>query len=109
VHDRACTADLSAEGLPDRLMPKANAQKGNLAGEALDYLQGNACLVGCAGPGGDDDFLWRQALDLRHRDLVIPHHGNLGPKLPEVLVDVVGEGVVVIDEQDHALASPSPR
>ena len=109
VHDRARPADLPAEGLSDRLMPKANAQQGDFAGEALDHLQGNARLVGRAGPGGDDDFFRGQPFDLRHRDLVIAHHGKLGSQLPKVLVDVVGERVVVIDEQNHAFASPSPR
>ncbi len=41
-----------------------------------------------------------------HRDLVVAAYINRHSQFPEVLVEVVGEAVVVVDEQDgHAVVS----
>ena len=50
---------------------------------------------------GDDESL-RQLADLVDRDFVIPLHQHVGAELTEVLHEVVGEAVVVVDDEDHA-------
>jgi hypothetical protein len=40
-------------------------------------------------------------LDVRHRHRVVAPHLHLGPQLAQVLDQVVGEGVVVVDHQYH--------
>src|SRR5207247_4921557 len=44
-------------------------------------------------------------LQLLHRDLVVPAHGHLRAQRAQVLHQVVGEGIVVVDDRDHR----SPR
>ena len=53
---------------------------------------------------GDDDALGGHGLHLVEGGLVVADDGHLGAELAEVLVEVVGEAVVVIDEEDHVAA-----
>ncbi len=62
-------------------------------------------LVGRAGPGRDADVLRRQTLDLVERDLVVAMHPHLLAQLAEVLDQVVGEAIVVVDHQQHICAN----
>ena len=48
-----------------------------------------------------DDAGGPEPLDLVRRDRVVPVDLELGPELAEVLHQVVGEGVVVVDHQQH--------
>jgi hypothetical protein len=41
--------------------------------------------------------------DLADRDLVITADDDVSPKLPQVLDEVVGERVVVVEDEDHLL------
>lgn len=102
VHHLPRPHHFAAEGLADALMAKADTEQRQLAGEALDNGQRDAGLVGGAGTGGKDDALGRQGLDLFHAQFVVAHHLDLGLEFAEVLHQVVGEGVVVIDHQQHA-------
>ena len=102
VHHLTRPHHFAAEGLADALVAKADTEQWQLAGEALDHGQRDAGLVGGAGTGGKDDALGRQGLDLFHAQFVVAHHLDLGLELAEVLHQVVGEGVVVIDHQQHA-------
>src|ERR1043166_4611940 len=48
-----------------------------------------------------------QPLGLFGVDRVVAPHGDLGSELAEEVREVVGEGVVVVDQEDHRLASAS--
>src|SRR5690606_20989051 len=54
VHHTGGTYHPPAEGLPDRLVAKADAQDRAAPGEAVDGLERHAGLVGRAGPGRND-------------------------------------------------------
>ena len=57
--------------------------------------------VGVAGTGGEQDGGGVQ----RHRrlnvDLVVADDARLGPELAEIVEEVVGEAVVIVDQQQH--------
>ena len=57
---------------------------------------------GGAGAGGDEDVARMQCLDLRRGELVVAADGELRAELPEVLDQVVGEGIIVVEDEDHA-------
>jgi hypothetical protein len=78
-------------------VPEADAQERHLAGKALDRVDANAGVVRGAGAGGDDDALRRHVVDVLEADLVVAKDLHLLPQLAEVLVEVVGKAVVVID------------
>ena len=92
---------LPAVNLSDRLMPEADPEDRKLASEGLDYLAGNARLVGRAGPRRNANPRRLQVPQFLHRDGIIPKHFHLRTQLPEILHEVVGEGVVVIDDNEH--------
>ena len=67
-------------------------------------------LAGCATDRATDEArrdpaklyaLGREALDGVHADLVVAHDLHLGAQLAQVLHHVPGEGIVVVDHQDH--------
>ena len=43
----------------------------------------------------------------RRRDLVVPPHHDLRPERPEQVREVVGERVVVVDQEDHHASAPT--
>jgi hypothetical protein len=58
---------------------------------------------GRAGTGREKDRLRIHPFDLRDGDLVVAVHGHLGPELAQVLDQVVGERIVIVDHQNHGL------
>src|SRR5205814_10556877 len=85
----------------DRLVTKTHAQQRRRRPEAANYVDRDACVLGSAGAWRDDDLIRRHRADLVEPDLVVAAHAYGGPELAEVLHEVVGERVVVIDDQNH--------
>src|SRR4029077_725132 len=77
---------------------EAHAEDGDLAGELLDRLVGDACIVWRPGTGRDDDAVEPRKLADRH--LVVAKHRGLHAELTEVLDEVVSERVVVVDDRE---------
>src|SRR5690606_13623269 len=103
VHGLAGTHHLAAEGLADALVAEADAQDRQPAGKVLEYRHRYPSLVGRAGAGGDDYAFGLQRFDLGHAQLIVAHHLDLGTQLAEVLHQIPGEGIVVVDHQYHAV------
>ena len=101
VQQVAGLADLSAEGLDDRLVAEADAERRSRRAEPPDDLDRDPGAGGPAGTGGDDKVRRRQPLGLLDRDRVVPPHDDLHAELREEVREVVRERVVVVDEQDH--------
>ena len=93
----------TAEGGADGLMAETDAEDRNARAEALDRVAGNARFFGRAGAGRDDDLLGPQRFDLVQTDLVVAKNLHLGAEFAEIVIEVVGEGVVVVDEQRSSL------
>ncbi len=108
VLDLAGVDDARAEGLRHALMAEADAEDGHLAREALDQLDADAGVVRGFGAGGDDDALGGELGDFVEGDLVVAVDDDVGSQFAEVLVEVVGEGVVVIEEEDHTFVPARP-
>ena len=105
VHRRRRAHDLAAERDADGLMPEADAEHRRRRPEPPDHVDRDAGVLGPPGPGRDHDALGLQRLDLVERDLVVALTTGAAPSSPEVLGEVEGERVVVVDEQ---AASQSP-
>ena len=71
-----------------------------------DHIDGDPRLLRRAGAGGEEDRLRVHGLDLLEGDLVVSVHGHLAAQLAQVLDQVVGEGIVVVDHQYHAVLHP---
>lgn len=109
VHHLPGTHHLSTERLPQGLMSQTDAENRQLAGEMANRLHGNTGLVGRAGPRRDHQPVRPHRLHPGQINLVITMHQHLGPQFLQVLDQVIGEAVIVIDHQDPHQRSPSSR
>src|SRR6185369_2154287 len=97
MHQCGAPDHLPAEGGTDRLMPEAYPQKRYLAGKMPDCSDRYTRLLRRAGTGRDHDPGRPQLLDLSQRYPVVPVNLHLLTQFTEVLNNIVGKGVVVID------------
>jgi len=113
VHGDGVAGDGHAIGICHALMAQADAEDGDAAGEAGDDGGGDASFFGRAGTGGDDDVGGAAAVvegfGLIGCDLVVANHEHVGIgfeggiDLTETVDEIPGEGVVVVDEENHAV------
>src|SRR5579884_383957 len=101
VHDAVGANYSSAECRPDRLMSETDAQYGNFPGKLLDQLNRDSRLVGRAGAGRDHDLARMQFAHLVHGDLIIATNLHLFSGLANVLHEIEGERIVVVENEDH--------
>ena len=106
--DRLVADHLAAPRLDQRLVPEADAERRDAGqGEAFDRLETDARLVRRAWARRDDHAVIaadQQILDAR---VVVAHHLDLVRgrlELTQVLDEVVGEAVVVVDDEDAHVA-----
>ena len=102
VHELARLADLPAEDLDERLVAEAHAERRDADGTGAAGSPARACILWPAGARGDDEVGGGELLRLVRGNLVVAADDNLGPELAEQVSEVVGERVVVVDQQDHA-------
>src|SRR5262245_2066312 len=101
VHLRLRARDRRAVRLADRLVAEADAEDRRGRAEPLDDLQRHARLIRIARAGGDHDALGTLGDDRVAADRVVAHDLQRRTQLAEVLDEVVREGVVVVDDEDH--------
>ena len=102
MHQGRRADDLAAEGLADGLMTETDAQQRNAMGSGRrDQVEADAGLVRVAGPRRQHDGLRRGGQNLIDGDLVVPVDAGLRPKLAQEMDEVVGETVIIIDQQQH--------
>src|SRR5262249_38110257 len=101
VHDGRGANDLSAKRGTDALMAEANSENRCFFSEAGYYFAGNAGLPRSAGSGRNDDLFRFHCCDLFNGNLVVEKYSRLGAKLAQIVVEVIGKGIVVIDQEDH--------
>src|SRR5260221_4485513 len=82
-------------------MAETYAEYRYFASEALDQRYRDPRLGRRAGTGRDDDLFRSPRRDLLERDRIVAIHIHVGTQFAEVLDEVVGEAVVVVDHQDH--------
>ena len=103
VHDPGIADHLAAERMADALMAEADAERRHGRGKAAENVIRHAGLIGRTRPRRDDDVGRPQVGDAIGRDPVVADDGHrqVGVKLPKPLNEVVGERVVIIDQQNH--------
>src|SRR5947209_4486412 len=106
VHQPRRAVDRGAEGDAQGLVAEADPQQGD-GSAAADEIEAHARVLGTAGTGGEDDA--RGVAGQHGRDAlgVVAQDLHLRPRRRQHLHEVVGEGVVVVDHQDHRVSSSS--
>lgn len=98
-----CFNNLSAEGLSDGLVSQTNAeQRGVSFGGGFDKIKADSGVIRIAGAGGDDQSCGIQTKDFIDGDAIVAVDLHFGPQISEILDEVVGEAVVIVDEDDHS-------
>lgn len=101
VHEPVRTYDLTAVDLADTLVPEANPENGHFLSEFLNDRTTDPRFGRSAGPGGDADSGGRFFPDLFKSDLVVAMDLHFHTQFSKVLNQVVGEGIVVVDHEQH--------
>src|SRR5688572_11944753 len=101
VHLRLRARHRATKRLADRLVTQTDAQDGRVSAQAVDDLQRDPGLVGGPGAGRDHDALGLQRRDAVDVEGVVADDVRLRAQLAEVLDEVVGERVVVVDDENH--------
>ena len=101
MHQVRSANDITTEGMTDGLVAEAHPEDGLLAGEGLDHRARDTGFGGRARTGRNHHAVRIQRQRFLDGDLVIAVHLLLHAQLPEVLDQVVGERIVVIDDQQH--------
>src|SRR5215470_10288808 len=106
MHESGRSYDFSAENFADSLVSQAHAKDRRGFVEVSNDVLSDAGSYGSSRSGRNDDARGVEALDFFDSDLVVAMNTQLLAKLAKVLDEVVGEGVVVVDHQNH---SSNPR
>jgi len=101
VHQPAAH-DLAAEVLADRLVAEAHAeQRAFLGGAGGDQVEADTRLVRRAGAGRDQEALRTAGEGFGRGQRIVAHHFHLGAQFHDVMDQVPGEAVVIVDDEDH--------
>src|SRR3984885_8447644 len=92
---------LAAEGVADRLVAEADAEDRDCRSGARDQIETDAGLFGRAGAGRQHDRIGVGGDDVVACHLVVAMHLDLRPELTEIVDEVEGEAVIVIDQNEH--------
>lgn len=101
MHDLRRAHHFPAVDLPDALMAEAYAQhRDTLLCERANRFVRYPGIFRTSGPRRYEHGIGFQRAQLRNRYLVVSVDSRLGAEFPEVLHEVVYEGVVIIDDED---------
>ncbi len=100
MHQARGPHDAASVGLADGLVPEAHAEDRQRPAERAEQLERDAGLVGGAWARGNEQPVGLLGADPRDVDPVVPVDLHLGAELAEVLHQVEGERVVVVDHQN---------
>src|SRR6185312_1391270 len=92
---------IPSEGCAQSLMAKAHTQNRKAAAELAKQLDADARILRRAWAGRNEDTFRTQSLHFFHRDLIIAAHDNFRAQLTQILHQVVGERIVVVQNKNH--------
>jgi hypothetical protein len=101
MHDPLRPDHLGAENLADTLVTQANAKHGDAGTQGAHHVQADTRLVRRARPGRNHDSLRLHFCNFIDRYRVVAHGFHFRPQFTQVLHQVVSEGVIVVDHEDH--------
>src|SRR5579859_2119236 len=102
VHDLAGAHHVAAEGHADGLMPQADTEHWLLSGKVANQIDADARLLRRARARRNHNVAGPHGFYLLRGNLIVAAHLNFFPQFTQILDQVVGEGVVVVEDEDHA-------
>lgn len=101
VHQLFGAHHVAPKRLANGLMSQAHTQNRRFARHMPDQRNQNSCLARRARPRRKQNSLRLERLDLLHRQLIVAPHLYLRTQLAQVLHQVEGERVVVVENENH--------
>ncbi len=101
MHEPAGSDDFAAEMVADGLVAEANAEDRFFPGEGADNCERHTGFGRRTGAGREEDAVGVERKGLGRGDLVVAVHTLRHAQLPEALDEVIGEGVEVVDDEQH--------
>ena len=101
VHEPLRANDVAAKCSTNRLVAQADTEDRHTSGELADRLDGDPGFFWRARTWRNDDPVWPEVFNLLQGDLVVPIHAHIFTQLTQILHQVVGEGIVIVDHQEH--------
>src|SRR6185437_13440206 len=86
----------------ERLVAETDAEHRQASGETADRLDRNAGLRGISRTRRDEQVSGLQGLDALQGDRVVAKNAHLLAHLLEILDQVVGERIIIVDHEDHS-------
>jgi len=108
VHQLFRANHFPTKGCTDGLMAEADAEERNLLpggqrGKVFYQRDEDTGFLRGAGSGRKQDVVGVQRDDFFGGDFVVAFDDNLGTEFTHVLDEVVGEGVVIVENEDHTV------
>jgi len=101
VHQARGAHHLSAKGSTDGLVSEADAENRNLAREVANEIDADSGLLRRAWTGRNDNAVRLHYLNVGDCNLIVPANLNLGAEFPEILNEVVGKRIVIVENEDQ--------
>jgi hypothetical protein len=101
VHQFGSTHDFAAERRADGLMSQTHSQHRHIARKMADQFNADSGLLRRARPGREQNPLGVHRLYVGNGELIVPAHQHVGAQFAQILDQVVGEGIVVVEDEDH--------
>ena len=105
MHEMFCADDFTSKNLTDGLVAKADSEDGNgllgVLAKLANDIAADSGLVRRAWAWGNTDPIRGKLADFVDAHGIIANHLHFRTQLAEILYEVVGEGVVVIDYEEH--------
>ena len=104
MHRNRRAHDLAAERIADRLMAEADAEDGNGLRRLRDQIEADAGFFRRAGTGRKDDGFRVGHDDVAACHLIVAVNDDIRAQFTEIVHQVEGEAVVIVDKDNHAVA-----
>jgi len=105
MHEAIGADNIASVDLADALMTEADSEDGNDSAHFFNHLAADPRVVRSAGARRYTDTLGCFLANFIERDLVVAMHLHLRAQFSEVLDEVVGERIVVVDDKQHGRES----
>src|SRR5438093_3807259 len=103
MHQTFGANHLSAKCFSDALMTKTDTENRNGPRQTFDGVDGNPCFFRRAWPRRDHNALRLECRNLIDGHGVVPDHFQFLAQFAKILDQVIGERVVIVDDQYHGL------
>src|SRR5438477_6947137 len=107
MHQFRRSHNLAAEDFGNALVTKTNSEQRNLGAKVANDIATDSRVARPARAGRNANLCRTQSLNVPQRGFVVAFHHNICAELTKNLRQVIGERIVIIDQEKHNVAQVS--